>query len=52
MMSIDKVTNKTRLGKNGFKIAPSYYPPVSEASRGVYLNQAQKNFTHPYTEQP
>ena len=24
--------------------------PVSEASRGVYWNQAHKNFTHPYTE--
>ena len=28
------------------------YPPASEASRGVYWNQAQKNFTHPYTEYP
>ena len=27
-------------------------PPASEASRGVYWNQAQKNFTHPYTEYP
>ena len=25
------------------------YPPASEASRGVYWNQAQTNFTHPYT---
>ena len=24
------------------------YPPASEASRGVYWNQAQQNFTHPY----
>ena len=22
-------------------------PPASKASRGVFLNQAQKNFTHP-----
>ena len=29
-----------------------YYPPTSEASRRVYWNQAQKNFTHPYTEYP
>jgi hypothetical protein len=28
------------------------YPPASEASRGVYWNQAQKNFPHPYTEYP
>ena len=28
------------------------YPPASEASRGVYWNQAQKNFAHPYTEYP
>ena len=27
-------------------------PPASEASREVYWNQAQKNFTHPYTEYP
>ena len=26
------------------------YPPASEASRGVYWNQAQKNFTHPYSK--
>ena len=29
-----------------------YYPPASEASRGVYWNQVQENFTHPYTEYP
>ena len=28
------------------------YPPASEASRGVNWNQAQINFTHPYTEFP
>ena len=28
------------------------YPPASEVSRGVYWNQAQKNFPHPYTEYP
>ena len=28
----------------------NHYPPASEASRGVYWNQGQKNFTHPYTE--
>ena len=28
------------------------YPPASEASRGVYWNQAKKNFTHPHTEYP
>ena len=28
------------------------YPPASKASRGVYWNQAQKNFTHQYTEYP
>ena len=28
------------------------YPPASEASRGVYWDQTQKNFTHPYTEYP
>ena len=28
------------------------YPPASEASRGVYWSQAQKNFTHLYTEYP
>ena len=27
-------------------------PPASEASRGVYWNQAQKNFTHMCTEYP
>ena len=31
---------------------PPIYPPVSKASRGVYWNQAQKSFTHPYTEYP
>ena len=25
------------------------YPSASEASSPVYWNQAQKNFTHPYT---
>ena len=30
----------------------SCYPPGSEASRGVFWNQAQKNFTHTYTEYP
>ena len=29
-----------------------HYPPASEASMGVYWNQAQKNFTQPYTEYP
>ena len=29
-----------------------FYPLASEASRGVYWNQAQKNFAHPYTEYP
>ena len=28
------------------------YSPASEASRGVYWNQAQKNFTHPYIANP
>ena len=28
------------------------HPPASEARRGVYWYQAQKNFTHPYTEYP
>ena len=28
------------------------FSPASEASRGVYWNQAQKNFTHPYMEYP
>ena len=27
-------------------------PPVSGVSRGVYWNQAQKIFTHQYTEYP
>ena len=38
-----------------FHSVPLYYcfhPPASEASRGVYWNQAQKNFTHQYTEYP
>ena len=26
------------------------YPPASKASGGVYWNQGQKNFTHPYTD--
>ena len=30
----------------------NYFPPAIEASRGVYWNQAQKKFTHPYTEYP
>ena len=25
-------------------------PPASEVSRGVYWNQVQKNFPHPYSE--
>ena len=28
------------------------YPTASKASWGVYWNQAQKNFSHPYTEYP
>ena len=34
------------------QVTPRFYPPASEASRGVYRNQAQKNFTHLYTEYP
>ena len=29
-----------------------FYPSASEGSKGDYLSQAQKNFTHPYTEYP
>ena len=38
--------------KNEAKRAFLAYPPASLASSGVYWNQAQKNFTHLYTEYP
>ena len=39
---------KFEISISGLKI----YPLASEANRGVYWNQAQKNLTHPYTEYP
>ena len=38
--------------KKILKFVDFNYSPTSEANRGVYWNQAHKNFTHPYTGYP
>ena len=40
------------ISQNTYRWKPPYYPAASKASRGVFWNQAQKNFTHPYIEYP